>query len=176
MRLEAMVMTKRIALLGMALLLCGLAMAQMGPGWRGGRGGGVGGCRHMMMGGAPVGAWWKNSEIVKQVGLTDAQVQQIEQIFLSYRPQLMSLHMALRQKEAGLQPLVSTEPLKDSDALPRIDEVATTRADLEKVNGRMLLAMRHVLTAEQWRKLEAYGQGFGTASFRGSGRGMATSP
>jgi Spy/CpxP family protein refolding chaperone len=126
--------------------------------------------------GGPMGAWWKNSEIVKQVGLSDAQVQQIEQIFLDHRPELMSLHMTLRQKEAVLQPLVSAEALKDAEVLPRIDEVATARADLERANGRMLLAMRHVLTAEQWSKLEAYGQGFGTAPSRGPGPGAATSP
>ena len=36
----------------------------------------------------------------------------------------------------------------------QIDRVAQARAELEKANARMLLAIRQVLTPEQWKKLQ----------------------
>ena len=37
---------------------------------------------------APMGKWWKNSELMQKLGVTDAQVQKIEQIFQDFRLQL----------------------------------------------------------------------------------------
>jgi Spy/CpxP family protein refolding chaperone len=53
-----------------------------------------------------------------------------------------------------LEPLVeNASPGDEAKILAQIDRVADARADLEKANARMLLAIREVLTPEQWSKL-----------------------
>src|SRR5579863_8524284 len=54
--------------------------------WGERRGGG------MMPMGAPMGAWWKNPQVVQEINLTDAQAQKIGETFQSHRLQLIDLH------------------------------------------------------------------------------------
>jgi len=68
-----------------SLLLCGVALAQPsqgeGPGFGGPHrkfGPQAGGEMHQIL---PPGRWWKDAEVAKTIGLSDAQVQKIEQVF-----------------------------------------------------------------------------------------------
>jgi len=175
-------MRKRTALVFAVLLLCA-ATAQSAPAQasspavtpgpsQSGSQPGAGGPRRGPPAGRPMGAWWRNSEIVKQLALSDAQVRQVEQIFQDYRVQLVNLHAALNQEEARLQPMVAAEHPDDAQVLAQIDKVAAARADLEKANSRMLFAIRRVLTDQQWQRLEQLGQGMGMGMGMGRGPGM----
>jgi len=177
-------MRARTALLLAALLVCVRAapqtpaqasgpagaatQSQQGPPWGGP------GQRRGPPAGRGMGAWWRNSEIVKQLALTDKQAQQVESVFQERRPQLMALHTTLGQEEARLQPLVDAGHPNDPEVLAQIDKVADARAAVEKANSRMLFAIRQVLTTEQWQKLEELGQGLGPGM--GQGMGMGRGP
>ena len=39
-----------------------------------------------------LGKWWKNSDVVAKLQLSDAQIKQIEDTFLDYRLKLIDLH------------------------------------------------------------------------------------
>jgi Spy/CpxP family protein refolding chaperone len=117
---------------------------------------------HGMMGpsmmhgaGMPMGRWWKNSELVKKLGLSDAQVQQIEKAFQDHRAQLIDLNAALQKQELALEPLVEADRPDEGQVTAQIDRVAQARANLEKSHAQMLLAIRRVLTVEQWKQLRA---------------------
>jgi len=99
------------------------------------------------------GRWWNNSQLAMTIGLTASQVNQIENIFQHYRAQLMEQHSALLKQEAGLAPLIEAVHLDEAQVTARIDKVAQAWANLEKLNAQMLLAIRRVLKAEQWRQL-----------------------
>ncbi len=136
----------RIFLL-VALLLPGLAAAQMAPP------------------GAPqpppgpdLGKWWKNSEIVRDLQLTEAQINQIEQSFLEHRLKLIDLHAELERQETRLQPLLEADQPDEAKVSAQIDQVLAARGKLEKANAMMMLAIRRVLTVEQWKKLQAIQQ------------------
>ena len=162
-------MKQRIATLVLVLFtLSTVAMAQGGPGSEGmgPMAGGMGGPMHMhgpgmgpmgpgMGGPGMMGKWWKNSELVRQLGLTDAQVQQIENIFQDRRLQLIDLHAALEKQEAILDPLVNADRPDEAKVTAQIDKVAQARANLEKANAQMLLGIRRVLTVEQWKQLQS---------------------
>jgi Spy/CpxP family protein refolding chaperone len=101
------------------------------------------------------GRWWKNSEMVKQVGVSDAQVQQMEKIFQDNRIHLIDAKAELERQEARLEPLMEADNPDDKQITAQIDKVATARAGLEKTNALMLLAIRRVLTMDQWKKLQS---------------------
>jgi len=154
------------------LICAGLAFAQgpgMGP--RGGRamggapcemgGPGMGGGMmggHMGHGpGMPMGRWWKNSELMKKLGITDSQVQQIEKTFQDHRAQFIDLNAALQKQELALEPLIEADRPDEAQVTAQIDRVAQARANLEKSHAQMLLGIRRVLTVEQWKQLRAQG-------------------
>ena len=128
-----------------------------GPGMGHGMGPGMMG--HGGMGMGMGGKWWKNSELVKKLGLTDSQVQQIEKAFQDHRMQLIDLRATLEKQELTMQPLVDAERPDEAKVTAQIDKVAQARADLEKSNARMLLAIRRILTVDQWKQLQAQGMG-----------------
>ena len=141
---------------------CTMGGSGMGGGMMGGPGMGGGMmAHHGMMGGAgmgmPMGRWWKNSELVKKLGLSDTQVQQIEKAFQDHRAQFIDLNAALQKQELALEPLVEADRPDEAQVTSQIDRVAQARANLEKSHAQMLLAIRRVLTVEQWKQLRSQG-------------------
>jgi Spy/CpxP family protein refolding chaperone len=90
---------------------------------------------------------------MSKIGVSDEQVQKIEEIFQGHRLELIDLHAALDKQEAILDPLIEADQPDESQVIGQIDKVAQARANLEKSNAQMLLAIRRVLTVDQWKKL-----------------------
>lgn len=103
---------------------------------------------------AELGKWWKNSEIVKKLKLSETQIDQIEQSFLSYRPALANLTAELKNREEVLRTLMQADRLDESRISSQTELIAASRAELEKTNAAMMLAIRKHLTKEQWEKLQ----------------------
>ena len=165
-----------ITLFATTLLCAGMAMAQdsrptppPGPGGPppgGGYGQGQprmrapmaerrGGEMKMRRGGMPGGGkWWKNSDMVKAVGLSDDQVTRMEKIFQDYRLKLIDQHAALQKEEVSMEPLIESDNPDEAKITAQIDRIAAARAALEKSNALMMLGIRKVMTAEQWKKLQ----------------------
>jgi Spy/CpxP family protein refolding chaperone len=97
--------------------------------------------------------WWKDPEVGKALGLTSSQQKQLDDIFDQYRDGLINRNAALEKAEAELAALMAAGSKNDKEIIAAIDSVAQNRAELEKVRGRMLLAMRNQLTPEQWEKI-----------------------
>jgi hypothetical protein len=117
--------------------------------------------------------WWKDSDLMKKVGVNEDQVRDIERIFQDHRLRLIDLHAALDKQEAILEPLVEADQPEEAQVIAQIDKVAQARADLEKSNARMLLAIRRVLTVDQWKRLRDLP---GIAQFNGGPEFKITAP
>lgn len=100
-----------------------------------------------------MGKWWKNSKIVKELQLSETQVNQIEQSFLDHRGELIPLIDELKRRDNHLSKLMRAESLDDEEILAQAELVAVARAELEKANSSMMLSIRKVLTAKQWNRL-----------------------
>lgn len=98
--------------------------------------------------------WWKNSDMVQKIGVSDAQVQQMENIFQENRIKLIDLKAGLEKQEARLEPLMQADNPDEGQIAGQIDKVAAARAELEKANALMLVSIRRVLTLDQWKKLQ----------------------
>jgi protein CpxP len=107
---------------------------------------------------ADLGKWWKSSEVASALALTAPQVQKIEQTFLEHRLKLIDLHADLEREEVRLQPLVDADQPDEAQVGAAIDRVVAARGRLEKANTMMMLAVRRVLSLDQWHKLEAIKQ------------------
>jgi Spy/CpxP family protein refolding chaperone len=103
----------------------------------------------------PPGTWWRDSETVQKLNLTDAQAQQIEKAFQDTRQALELAGRNLHQQELALDPLINTEPLDEARISAQLDAIAQARLNLEKVNSSMLMAVRKALTLDQWKTLQS---------------------
>jgi periplasmic protein CpxP/Spy len=149
------------------IVIAGLAVAQMGPGPCDGAGPQAGarmggqmqgpgmGPGGPGMGRGSMGKWWTNSALVQKLGLNDTQTQKIEKIFQDHRTQLIDLRANVEKAEAVLEPLVGAEHPNEAQVTAQIDKIAQARANLEKSNAQMLLAIRQVLTVDQWKQLRS---------------------
>jgi periplasmic protein CpxP/Spy len=105
--------------------------------------------------GPGLGAWWKNSEIVSRLQLSEEQVRKIEQTFLDHKLKLIDLQADLEKQELRLQPLLDVDHPDEAKVGAQIDLITAARGKLEKENAMMMLAIRRELTIEQWKKLQA---------------------
>jgi Spy/CpxP family protein refolding chaperone len=102
-----------------------------------------------------MGRWWSDPALAQKIGLSDEQRKKLDDLFQQNRLQLIDLSAALQKQEAILEPLLSADRPDETKILSQIDGIAQARAELEKSNARMLLAMRRVLTQDQWKRLQA---------------------
>jgi len=102
-----------------------------------------------------LGKWWKDSEVVRELQLSEAQVDRIEGIFLDFRPALANLNTELKNREDGLRALMNAEHLEEVKIKGQTELIARSRAALEKANSSMMFAIRKELSKEQWDKLQA---------------------
>jgi len=110
--------------------------------------------RHPAPPGMELGKWWKNSEVVRELGLSEAQVSQIEQAFFEQRLKLIDLKADLEKQETRLQPLIEVDQPDEAKVSAQIDQVLAARGRLEKANAMMMFSIRRVLSVEQWKKLQ----------------------
>lgn len=101
------------------------------------------------------GRWWTNPATVQKLGITTDQQKRIDGIFQGSRIRLIDLSASLQKEEVTLEPLLAADKPDEVKGGAQIDRVAQARAELEKANARMLLSIRSVLTADQWKKLQA---------------------
>ncbi len=105
--------------------------------------------------GMGLGAWWKNSEIVSKLQLSDDQVKKISQTFLDHKLKLIDLQADLDKQELRLQPLMDVDQPDAAKVGAQIDLITAARGRLEKENAMMMLDIRRWLSVEQWKKLKS---------------------
>jgi len=142
---------RMVYLLSVFIALIPATVLAQGPMGMGSMGPGMGMGPHH----GPFGTWWKNSEVVKELQLTDAQVKQIEQTFLDYRLKLIDLRADVERQETKLQPLLEADQPSEHEVSSQVDALVAARGKLEKTNTMMMLAIRRVLSVDQWKKLQA---------------------
>lgn len=130
----------------------------------------MGGGHEMGMG---MGGWWKNSELATQLKLTDQQKQQLEKTFTDYRLQLIDQRAAVEREETKLQPLMDADQIDKAKVSTQVDTLIAARSKLEKTSAMMHVAMREILTPEQWKQLQSmHMRHRGMGEGRGDGHGM----
>lgn len=105
--------------------------------------------------GPGLGAWWKNSEVVSKLQLSEEQVRKISQTFLDHKLKLIDLQADLEKQELRLQPLMDIDQPDESKVGAQIDLITAARGKLEKENAMMMLDIRRWLSVEQWKKLKS---------------------
>lgn len=144
---------KLLALLGAAgLATIGAALAAASPGGHGGPGGpGDPGREHHRH----PGKWWQSPEIVKELALDARQQDELDRLHRESRERSIDLRAALEKKELALEDAVEGDPFDEGRARAAASEVATGRSELGKQELELRIAVRKVLSGEQFAKLRS---------------------
>ena len=102
-----------------------------------------------------MGDWWRDPEVINELHLTEAQRNQLEQASVNLKLSLISAAAngaaALVKAESDL----NSEQLDEAAYTQQVNTLSDAAAKLVKDFGSSVLAMRRILTAEQWQKLQA---------------------
>jgi Spy/CpxP family protein refolding chaperone len=100
--------------------------------------------------------WWKNPMLAQRLTLTPDQTRKLDTISQQSRLHLIDLRANVERQQALLEPLLSANPIDTPRALAQVDKLAEARAALEEAQARTSLALRAVLTPDQWTKLSEH--------------------
>ena len=93
--------------------------------------------------------WWQSDAVKAELGLTDRQSADLEDIFQAMRPRQRELVEHLRVEEKALATIMHAPDAAEWEVTLQIDKVETTRSALGKARTLMLYRMHRVLTAPQ---------------------------
>jgi len=100
--------------------------------------------------------WWKNPELAAELRLTDAQKQQLEQASLSMKLAGIDALAGAGKSFVMLQSQLDADQFNESLYTQQVNHLSDAASRLIKDVGQAVLTMRKTLTAEQWRKLQAW--------------------
>ena len=112
----------------------------------------------LLAGASPLAAqgkfkWWQSDRYKTELMLTADQSKRLEEIFQQALPKLRAQMKTLETAEAELERLVQRGD--DSSVMAQVARVETARGELNTSRTMMLLAMRKLLTSDQWIKFGA---------------------
>ena len=119
-------------------------------------------------------AWWKDSETVTKLNLSDAQVKQLDQTFVQHKMNLIDDTAAMQKADLTLRTLLDADTPDQTQVMSAVDSVLAARGKVERETTMMLLDFRKVLTVDQWKQLRAMhpmGPGFHGHGMHGHGAG-----
>lgn len=99
--------------------------------------------------------WWVDEQSRAELGITNQQSAEIEQIFSAAMPKLRGGRQELEQLEATLAQTIKESVADPSVVKQQVEKVENLRAELNKARTLMLYQMHRVLSAEQRQKLDA---------------------
>ena len=101
----------------------------------------------------PPGKWWKRPPIVRELGLSAEQQGKLDQIFAKNRREFIDLKAEVEKKQLDVEELMTRKESDPKKVTAAVDVLEESRAKLRKGFSLMVLDMRSVLTAEQWKKV-----------------------
>ncbi len=112
--------------------------------------------------GFPRGPWWKHSEIVKKINLTDEQYDQIQAAMVKSRKVIMDLENNADKLDLDLEIVMDAKTFDADKALDLIEKIEGYRAKAMLQKAKMLVEFRKVLSEDQYKQLK---------TLRGKGKG-----
>ncbi len=102
------------------------------------------------------GAWWKDAEVMKEVGITAEQSKKIDDLFHKRLPEAIVRETELKKQDGILQKLLTDRTVGADVIGVQVDRVEALRTTQYKTRTVMAYEMYLVLSAEQYKKLVAY--------------------
>lgn len=102
----------------------------------------------------PPGRWWENDRLIEAIELSEQQRAEIRDLVYQHARRMIDLTAAVKRAELELANVVEPPALEEAAARRAFAGLQEARRALEQQRFEMLLAVRGVLTGEQWVKIQ----------------------
>jgi Spy/CpxP family protein refolding chaperone len=102
----------------------------------------------------PPGKWWENERLTARLALTAVQKSRIDALVYNHALRMVDHNAAVKRAEIELAALVERAPFDPAPVRAAFTAFQKARTQLENERFEMLLAVRQVLSVEQWGELQ----------------------
>ena len=102
----------------------------------------------------PPGKWWEDPRLAERIGLGEEQQEQIRALVYDGARRMIDFKAAADRAGLDLAEVVNSSRFDPQAVRAAYAAFQTARQKLENERFEMLLAVRQVLTNEQWQKLQ----------------------
>jgi Spy/CpxP family protein refolding chaperone len=102
----------------------------------------------------PSGKWWENERMAERIGLTEEQRSEIDGLVYAHALRMVDLGAAVKRSELEMANEVRRPEFEPERVRKAFAEFQSARQALERERFEMLLAVREVLTTEQWLAIQ----------------------
>lgn len=98
--------------------------------------------------------WWKDADIIKQIGLTGAQAASIDKLYERRLRQIQLQADEYAKQSAELDRMMSERAVKPEEIELQASKMLTPKVEIDKSRIKMLYEMSRVMSADQNKKLQ----------------------
>jgi len=102
----------------------------------------------------PPGKWWEDQRLVERINLTEEQQEQISSLVYESAHRMIDLNADVKRSGLDLTEVVDRNEIDPAAVRKAFAAFQTARQKLDNERFEMLLAIRQVLSSEQWVKIK----------------------
>lgn len=165
--------SKKIGTVLMAVLLSAALVPSAADACRGGKGGYGGGyskdCGMKDKRGGSHLDIWRNTQVVKNLGLSEEQVKQLKEADFAAREKALPLQAELDSLRLSMDQAFTAEPVDDKTVLELTEKIAAVKGKLAVQRAEAKLAMKKILSPEQLDQMKSMRYGGKPCAMNGQG-------
>ena len=101
----------------------------------------------------PRGKWWQNEMLVQRLNLTSEQQEQIHSLVVEHARRMIDLTANVKRTELDLRELADSPSFDANQVRQAHSRFQQAKLKLDTERFELLLAIRQLLTTEQWQEL-----------------------
>ena len=102
----------------------------------------------------PPGKWWENPRVAEKIGLTEEQQGEIREVVYAHARRMIDLKADVDRSGLDLKEAVDRDDFDPDAVRSAHGEFQSARHKLENERFEMLLAVRQLISTEQWKSLQ----------------------
>jgi Spy/CpxP family protein refolding chaperone len=103
----------------------------------------------------PQGRWWQNPRLVERLHITPEQQKQMHDLVFAHAQRMIDLNAAVKKAELQLGDLAERDNFDVKAVRAAFARLQEARQRLESERFELLVGFRQLMTAQQWRQLNA---------------------
>ena len=101
-------------------------------------------------------ALFKNKKLANEIGLTDAQVDELKELAISTKKKMITIRADIELNEIDLKEILAEEKPNEGKAISLVKEIMGKKTEIEILKIKQIIAVKETLTSEQLEKLEDF--------------------
>jgi len=102
----------------------------------------------------PSGKWWYNQKVVQNLNLNQAEVRQLDQLYVDSHRKLIELKNTVEREQFELDTLLEKKTVDDAKVREQFKRLERARTDLADERLDFVIRVREIIGAERFQQLK----------------------